>query len=192
MSPLDDKYWNLAQAAAWVEYRSKDLVEKFEDPSRSAYIAISMYPSASDYMTKMGDLSELQKALLEGSITAWGRSQISNSKLEEIPSIEWADLKLEPPDATRRHPTEGWIKPWTDIRLESAAIKKRWRSEFETTGRSRFNWKRIREIHDEIKSQNPLYSQNELIIEIRDEYASRFNKAPPSRTSCQSHMKNWS
>ena len=192
MSPLDDKYWNLAQAAAWVEYRSKDLVEKFEEPSRSAYVAISMYPTMDDYKKKTGDLSKLQSALANGAVTSWGRSEESGKKLEEIPAIEWADLKLEPPDAMRRHPTKGWFSPWADIRLESTELKKHWRSRAETWDRTKFRWDRIEKIHDEIKVDDPDIRQNQLIIEIQGVYQDRYDKEPPCRSSIQSHMKNWS
>ncbi len=45
MDAFDDKYWNLAQAAAWVIYREKKLVTQFEQPTRDEFMSLGMYPS---------------------------------------------------------------------------------------------------------------------------------------------------
>ena len=82
-------------------------------------------------------------------------------------------------------------QPWTDIRLESAAVKKLWRSEHEISGRTKFDWDAVRAIHDELLERNPDFSQNELIIEIQGAFRDQFNKEPPSRPSIQRHLKSW-
>jgi hypothetical protein len=43
--PFDDKYWNLAQACAWVKYRERQLVNDFSVADRNAYMALGMYLS---------------------------------------------------------------------------------------------------------------------------------------------------
>ncbi len=190
MGAFDDKFWNLAQAAAWVEYRSQALVDEFESASRDAYVASKFYPTHAD-LKIVAALSELHRNLVNARITAWGRSREPGAEFEEISAIEWTNLRLDPPHATRRHPLSGTIEPWTDIRLESAALKKRWRSVHEITGRTKFNWKLIRGIHDQLKSANPEFSQNALIQEIELEYQAQSHKEPPSRSTIQRHLKDW-
>jgi hypothetical protein len=45
MDSFDDKYWNLAQAAAWVVYREKKLLTQFEHPTREGFRSLGMYAS---------------------------------------------------------------------------------------------------------------------------------------------------
>ena len=45
MDPFDKKFWNLAQAAAWVVYREKELVTRFEQPTREGPRTIAGSPS---------------------------------------------------------------------------------------------------------------------------------------------------
>jgi hypothetical protein len=42
MDSFDDKFWNLAQAAAWVVYREKELVTRFEHPTREGFMSLGM------------------------------------------------------------------------------------------------------------------------------------------------------
>lgn len=190
MGNFDDKYWNLAQAGVWVEYRSQDLVNEFEYASRNGYMALGFYPTMHEHK-KVASLSELHRDLVNGRITAWGRSRESGTKIEQIPVIEWTDLRLYPPHATRKHPMAGTIEPWTDIRLESATLKKHWRSVHETTGRAKFNWDEIEKLHKQAKEQNPEFTQNALIEEIQAMYEERFNKEAPGRATVQKHIKAW-
>ena len=45
MDFFDEKFWNLAQASAWVVYREKELVTQFEHPTREAFRSLGMYTS---------------------------------------------------------------------------------------------------------------------------------------------------
>jgi hypothetical protein len=187
---FDDKYWNLAQAGVWVEYRSQDLVNEFEYASRIGYMALGFYPTMHEHK-KVASLSELHRDLVNGRITAWGHSRESSTKIEQISVIEWTDLRLSPPHATKEHPLAGTIEPWTDIRLESTALKKHWRSVHETTGRTKFDWDEIQKLHKQAKERNPEFTQNALIEEIQAMYEERFNKEPPGRATIQKNIKSW-
>ena len=39
------KYWNLAMAAAWVKFRKREIVEKFDGPSLESWAAYNIYYS---------------------------------------------------------------------------------------------------------------------------------------------------
>ncbi|HKJ84753.1 MAG TPA: hypothetical protein VKA06_01695, partial [Spirochaetia bacterium] len=50
MDAFDLEYWNLCQAAVWIEFREKDLVRQFavpegQIPDAEAYRALHFYPS---------------------------------------------------------------------------------------------------------------------------------------------------
>lgn len=183
-SPFDDKYWNLAQAAAWVEYREKQLVEDFDVADRDAYMAIGMYPSMWPKSRKRcGRVEELRRALERNQLNASGfRSKVA-TRLENIPADEWVDYVIRPPLVCYfGHPQ---IQPWQRVRVLSADIKRIWRSDHELSGRTHFDWAQLQAIHDDLKTQNPDMSQNELINEIQGTFEDRFNKRAPSRSSLQ-------
>jgi hypothetical protein len=73
MDSFDDKYWNLAQAAAWVVYREKELVTRFEHPTREDFRSLGMYtsmePASRQRINSLGDLS---LALSDERLQAWG------------------------------------------------------------------------------------------------------------------------
>jgi hypothetical protein len=61
MDSFDDKYWNLAQAAAWVVCREKELVTRFEQPTREGFMSLGLYasmePASRQKINSLGDLS---------------------------------------------------------------------------------------------------------------------------------------
>jgi len=192
MDSFNARYWNLAQAAAWVVYREKGLVEDLENANRDDYAAIGMYPTMwPEGRAKKGKLSKLTRALVDGRLTSWGYRASTPGKLEEIPSIEWAKLSLRPPLAYDSRHIAARIEPWTDILVRSTDLKKLWRSGHEVTGRSKFDWPAIKKIHDDLKVKNPKFSQNELIEEIQGAFEEQFKRNPPSRSSLQPKMKTW-
>jgi hypothetical protein len=145
MSAFDERYWNLTQAAAWVVYRSTELVEQFVRPSRDSWAGLKLYPihPAPEVVTS---LSELHDSLVNGELDAWGRTNDENEQLQQIPAIEWADLDLSPPGAYRRHRLAGRIEPWLDIRLERQALLDRWPDPSKPFRRQKsagLNWKAV-------------------------------------------------
>jgi hypothetical protein len=187
---FDDHYWNLAQAAAWVEYRSRELVKEFEHATCDDYIALDFYPTMHRHQ-KVGEIVELHRCLISGTITAWGRARKRGDQVEQISPIEWRDLSLRPPCAYRSDWVITRLEPWTDIRVRSADIKRLWRSEFEKAGRSKFDWDLVRSLWEEAAEGNPAFSQNGLIEEVQYAYRDRLNKEPPGRSSIQRHLKKW-
>lgn len=191
MSNFDSKYWNLTQAAAWVVYRKRELVEKFAEQSAYGWKGLIVFPKMHGYK-RVGNLDELKNALFRDDFTAWGRKNDIDDELESIPSREWPDLYISPPSVKRSHPKAGQIEPWTDLRFESSDLKKRWRSPWDTEGRTRYDWAIIKIIWQEINDRLPDATTNGKIEEVQLEYNSRFgdNKAP-SRSSIQTHIKRW-
>jgi hypothetical protein len=137
MDSFDDKFWNLAQAAAWVVYREKELVTRFEQPTREGFMSLGLYSSMEPTSRqKFGSLRDLSLALTNERLQAWGCRANDDSHLEAIPSLEWPDLDLAPPLAYHAKNRAHRYQPWTDIRVESAAAKKLWRTPLEKDGRS--------------------------------------------------------
>lgn len=191
-TPFDAKYWNLAQGAAWVEFRERRLVEEFVAADRDAYMALGLYPSMwPTGRERTGNVAELHRALVEGQLTSWGYRLTDPYHLTAIPAVEWTDLVITPPVARVAGRSGGGAERWTDIRVLSADMKRLWRGTHEVSGRSKYDWDAIRSIYDEQRALNPDFSQNELIIELQGVFRDRFNREPPSRSTIQAHLKRW-
>ncbi len=188
--PFDHKYWNLAQAAAWVEYRDKQLVEDLKSADRNTYIAIGFYPSMWPPGRKQrGRIEELRRALEEGGLKSSGFRRGGRKRRKYIPAAEWVDYVIRPPDVS----FSGQPKnvPWERVRVLSADMRRLWRSDHEVDGRSKFDWLAIRAVYEDLSASNPDMSQNELILELQGSYEDRFNKGAPSRTTIQRKIKTW-
>lgn len=190
LSPFDDYYWNLAQASAWVEYREKQLVEELKSADRTSYIAIGFYPSMWPPSRKQrGQIEELRRALEEGRLISSGFRRGGLERLEVIPAAEWADYIIRPPLIS----FSGQPKniPWESVRVLSADMKRLWRSIGEVEGRSTYDWAAIRPIYEQVKTDNPEMSKNELITEAQGAFEDRFDKGAPSITSFKRKIKTW-
>ena len=139
---------------------------------------------------RVGNLDELNNALIQGDLSAWGRRNDIDDKLEAIPSHEWADLRISPPSVFRSHPKAGQIEPWTVLRFESSDLKKRWRSLLETEGRTRYKWDVLEKMWHEICKRLPDASDNEKISQLQSDYATQY-PSEPSRSAIQTHIKQW-
>ena len=190
-SPFDNKYWNLAQACAWVEYREMHLVDELAQADRSAYMAIGMYPSMWPAgREQYGRIEDLRRALEGGQLASSGFRRGGQERLEDIPAAEWVDYVIRPPLISFLDQPQNI--PWTNFRVLSADMKRLWRSDHELSGRSKFDWTSIKSIYDKLKTQNPRMSQNELILELQGSYEERFNKDAPARSTIQNKIKIWS
>jgi hypothetical protein len=189
--PFDDKYWNLAQASAWVEYREKQLVEELIEADRISYIAIGFYPSMwPPGRKKRGQIEELRRALEEGRLISSGFRRGGQERLEEVPAAEWTDLQIKPPFVSFAGRPNN--QPWIAVRLLSADMKRLWRSVNEVDGRSKYEWTALREIYEALQTQNPEMSKNELIIELQGAYEDQRNKNAPGRSTIQRKISTWS
>lgn len=191
-SAFDDKYWNLAQACAWVEFRESELVEDFAAADRRDYLALHIYTEMWPAGRKLlGSVDELRRALEETRLKSWGYHMETQEHLQEVPSAEWADFVIRPPFAYVARGRSANSERWSDIRVLSADMKRLWRSVNEVEGRSMFDWVAVKKIYNELKPQNPDMSHNELILEIQGTFRDRFNKKPPGRTTIQNKIETW-
>jgi len=126
MSAWDDQHWNLAQAAGWVVYRDRRVVEELARPGPKCFALIGFYPTMQDY-TARGSLNDLRDALL----VATGRRANGDGHRETIPKVEWLDLMLDPPGAGLRE-GQVWREPWINIAVTSGDTKRLWRGELIT------------------------------------------------------------
>ena len=189
--PFDDKYWNLSQACAWVEYREKQLVNDFSVADRNAYMALGMYPSMWLAGRKRhGSVENLRRALEQGRIKSSGYRRHTQNSLEEIPAAEWTDFVIRPPLVSFAGQPNN--QPWNVVRLLSADMQRMWRSVDEVDGRSKYDWAALREIYEVLQTQNPEMTKNELILELQGTYEDRRNKKAPSRSTIQNRIKTWS
>lgn len=189
-SPFDDKYWNLAQAAAWVVYREPRLVDEFQVADRTAYMALGMYPSMwPKGRERQVPVEDLRRALADGCMKSYGYRRNTTGVLEEIPVAEWADLRIIPPLVSVAAQPDN--QPWKAVRVLSADMKRMWRDINEVSLRTRFDWPEIRKLYDEVRDQQPEMSKNNLIEELQLLFAERFNKEAPSRSSLQRKIKAW-
>lgn len=184
------RYWNLAMAAAWVKFRKREVVDKFDGPSPESWTAYMMY-STRWISEPLDDVRTLHDALISGRLKAFGHRNAPGSGMALIPSLEWETLTLSPPDAHRRVSSNPRDEPWVNIRVESSEVQKLWRARTDTEGRTRFDWPVIQEIYRSLLQTNPDISQNEMIEEIQQEYQDRFSKDPPARTTIQNKLRTW-
>ena len=184
------KYWNLAMAAAWVKFRKREIVEKFDGSSAESWAAYNMYPTMWDAKPVDASLT-LQSALTSGRLKASGLRSAPREGMETIPSLEWETLILDPPAAYRRLPNNVKEEPWINIRLEGSDVQKMWRGRTEIDGRTRYDWTAIKGIYKKLIKENPGMSQNEIVNEVQQEFQDRFSKDPPARTSIQNKIKTW-
>lgn len=184
------KYWNLAMAAAWVKFRNREIVEKFDGPSAENWAAYNMYPTMWDAKPVDASLT-LQSALTSGKLLAFGHRNASGASMEMIPPLEWETLIFDTATPYRRLASNAKDVPWANIRVESADVQKLWRVQTETEGRTQFNWAAIKKLYEAALISNPDMSKNEIILEVQQDFQNRFLKEPPSRTSLQNKIKIW-
>ena len=174
ISSFSDRYWNLAQAAAWVVYREKDLVDQMKNATRHSLEAVSLYPSMwPSGREKVGKLEELHKKLIGGKLNAMGYAQADQNSIADIPASIWPDLVLRPPCAFDGRKLATCHEPWTDIRVESAIVKTLWRGLDERSGRKVYDGGEIKKIFEECSATNPSLSQSRQIGLAQDEYSKR-------------------
>lgn len=190
MTSFDNRYWNLSQAAAWVVYRSRALVDSFAIQSSGKWRRLVMYPTMHSHKA-LGSIDALRQALISGRLEAMGRRREPDDKLEAIPAADWADLTVSPPRVTRQHHTAGTIEPWTDVRFESADLKRLWRGVLETTGRTRYHWDVLKNLWLEINERMSEASKNEKILELQAAYEALGHKSAPARSTIQRHLARW-
>jgi hypothetical protein len=189
MPSSDQLFWNLAQAAAWVVYRERTLVESLVNPGPNAFGAIGMYPKIwPKERKKVGSLSELHSALSAGRLIARGYRS-GESVLSEIPNREWEDLHLSPPQAYDASRLAQKIEPWLLIRVDAADMQRLWRTESERSGRTRFDPDTLRVLYAEAKASNPGFSQNALIAEVQLAFTAKTGRAEPSHSTVQRALK---
>jgi hypothetical protein len=193
MSPhhsFDDKCWNLAQACAWVEYREKQLVNDFSVADRNKYMALGIYPSMWPAGRKRhGSVEDLRRALEQGRIKSSGYRRHTPESLEEIPAAEWTDFEIRPPLVSFSGQPSN--QPWNAVRVLSADMKKHWRDVGEVSLRTKFDWAEIKTMYDAIVDRQPTMSTNKKIEELQLEFAERFNKDAPGRSTIQTNIKTW-
>lgn len=185
----EEDYWSLYQATAWVMYRSKARVEEFADFGPEEWTAFEFY--GMDEIEEIGSSKELFDAFETGRLAALGRRSDGGTVMEEIPAIEWRDLVPMESGPYLRSASGGKIEPWLNICVRRADIEKLWRAPSETEARTRYDWKKIQKIHDDVRELNPKFSDNQLITEIQGQFRDTTNREPPARTSIQRHMKDW-
>ena len=190
MTPFESRYWNLAQAAAWVVYRNRSLVEEFEYPTRDAWPGLVMYPKMHGYMT-VESLDVLRVALREGKLVAHARRNSAGSEYGEVPAIEWADLILRPPTAYRSDPKLGRIEPYSALQFESKQLKKLWPIGKRPKKIEWYDWGTIRPIWECVETEFANLTGRKKFEQFSVEYEKRFGRKPPSRASLQRHIKQW-
>lgn len=195
MDAFDLEYWNLCQAAVWIEFREKDLVRQFaapegQMPDAGAYRALHFYPSMwPPERVLHAKLNELHGRLQSNALTALGYHANHAGLLQSIPPEHWAYIDLRPPLALDARDKSKEL--WSLVRVKRAEIQRLWPALSEMSDKSWYDWDEIRRVHDDVRAQLPDLSENQTILEIRARLAKRSKGDVPSRTSLQSRIKTW-
>jgi hypothetical protein len=190
MTSFDDEYWNLCQAAVWIEFRERPLVARFADPDGDAYRALHFYPGMWPPDRKQqATLNDLQSSLKSNALRAFGYHRDTPDRLEEIPPVQWYDIDLRPPRALDARARDREV--WTGVRVRRRDILRLWPIPTEPQDRSWFDWESVRAVFNEVRSECPDLSERQTILEIRARYERRFRRTPPGRTSLQTRLREW-
>ena len=190
MTSFDDEYWNLCQAAVWIEFRERPLVEQFVDADGDAYRALQLYPSMwPTDRVRHGTLDALYAFLKSGSLTASGSHCETPDRVEDIPPIHWYDIDLRPPHALDVR--ERGREVWTRVRVRRPDVLRLWPVPTEKHDRSWFDWEAVRVLHDEVRAEHPDLSERQAILELQVRYERQFKSKPPGRTSLQKRIRHW-
>ncbi len=192
MRAFDNPDWNLAQAVAWVRFRKREVVDLLSANARTNYSDLCLYPPEWLKGAKeFGGQNELLDALRMKRLVARGVRTRSAEGPEIIPADEWSYMSLTPPRAFSSLDGISRREVWTSILVNSADLKRLWRSELEIEGRSKYPWPEVRKLYFELIRTNPEISQNELIEELQEEVSEKLKRKPPSRSSIQTKIKRW-
>lgn len=194
MSEFDKPFWNLCQAAVWVEFRERDMVEKFAVADHEAYKALHFYPEMpfeGKIRVRIGESQDLERALLDGRLASSGFRQENQDTRTSIPKSAWVDVYLDPPHALDRRPERRGRETWRHILIKSADIRRLWPTPDEGKARELYDWGKIESWYREIVAEKPEMSQNNIIREIAVRHEKQFGSKGPSRSAIQQHMKSW-
>jgi hypothetical protein len=136
-------------AAAWVKFRRREVVEKFDGHSLESWVAYNVYDSMWEYKPLEASLT-LHSALISGNLKASGHRNVAGATMETIPALEWETLTLSVPSAYRGLPSSRKDEPWLNIRVEGSDVQKLWRAPSDTEGRTRYDWATVTKIYETV------------------------------------------
>lgn len=188
MTKFDNKYWNLCQAALWVEFRDQSYVEKHGAEDADGYKALHWYPE-DDQPEKHAEVSELTEALKSKALIACGYHSDDPNVIKDIPPLSWYDIDLRPPHAfdTRSRGQE----LWKDVRLKRREVLRIWQRPASATSKAWYDWDEIRKIYEDVIGEGANISQNQTIREIQARLSRACRESQPSRSALQTKLKEW-
>lgn len=199
---MDETYWSLSQAAAWVVFRDRRVVDLFAPPEPQSWSTFMAYrkttpaTAAADRggyfaaLKEHGKFPELFGALQSGQLTASGLRAEPDGLMQEIPSIDWKVLIGDPEGPYLRLPTDGRSEPWREIIVRCADVERLWRRPSEIADRSQFDKEWIKVRFGELKELHSNFSDNRIIDELQLEFQEQTGKEPPSRSTIQRYIKS--
>lgn len=188
MTKFDDYYWNLCQSALWVEFRNQAYVEKHGAEDADGYKALHWYPEE-DQPEEHAEVSELIEALKSNALIACGYHVDDPNVIKDIPPFSWYDMDLHPPHAfdTRTRGQE----LWKDVRLKRRDLLRLWQRPVLAKSKAWYDWDAIRKFYEDVIGEDSHLSDNQIILEIRARLSRASKKAPPSRSTLQTKLKEW-
>lgn len=199
MDAFDTEYWNLCQAAVWIEFRERDLVVQFAaapghipdgDAYRALHFYLKMWPPE---RVLYADLNELHDRLKSNLLKALGYRRGEPNLLEAVPHEQWQDIDIRPPRALDARDKSKEL--WSHVRLERADILRLWPApSSEKLDRTLFDWDELRSVYVEVRTAHPDISDNRTIQEIQNRFEKRHKnqkRKSPSRAALQARIKLW-
>ncbi|MGH1397828.1 MAG: hypothetical protein ACRBCT_01290 [Alphaproteobacteria bacterium] len=126
--PMDEEYWNLDQALAWVVWRSPDIVETLQtvsDFSSATYFSDFVTPYDDGKRKKYAETRQLLTLLRSGHIVAYGYYGEDIKNREKIPAPTWMGLEFK--TIMRKpafaNPTGKNGLRWNDILIKKAKVE---------------------------------------------------------------------
>lgn len=172
-------------------FRSDAVVQKFSPPRSEDFRVFMFYPSMRSAHPEVGEISELFDALRAAKLKALARRNVPGATVEEVPVAEWFDLVADVGGPYRHLDGGGRDYPWIKFQILRADVEKLWRRTSEKQGRTKYDWVRLKEIYQELRSLHDDFSQNRLIEELQATYQEETGKPYPERSTIQNHIRNW-
>ncbi len=125
---MDEEYWNLDQALAWVVFRDSNIIKTLQtvsEFSRATYFSDFITPYDSDKRPEYAKTDQLLTLLRSGRISAYGHYGDDTKNREEIPASSWIGLEFKTimRQPAFANPTGRKGLRWNEILLKKIDIK---------------------------------------------------------------------
>ena len=187
MTNSEPQWLTIAQAAAWVQYRTREAIEQAKTANGYSALRYAFGPTKNGKtvwgagIPVVASIKQLQDALLSGELKAIGSK--NGIDYSDIPAFEWRRLAIAPGDARRQH-------PYKEILISTRSLKGRWPQQG-VAGSSTYQKEQARALYEDIMREDPGMTQTRAARELRARYEKQIARPAPSQSGCTHWIREW-